>query len=173
MTRVSKCFVTPTLAYPAQVDYIVLHICFESQWIIEYMRWTCFTNTDSDSSSKLFCDAYFNICHSSRRKCVTYLFFILIMLLSKCVVLSFSVLLVMRVLKCYVSPTLTYACEVDENVLHICFDSHYIIEYMPWTCFINTSIDSRSKMLCYADFDIYRSIRRKSVTYLFLSPLCY
>ena len=32
-----KCFVTPTLTYTAQVDESVLHICIETQQIIEYM----------------------------------------------------------------------------------------------------------------------------------------
>ena len=52
------------------------------------------------------------------------------MLLSICVELALSVLLVIRVLKCFVTPTLTYTAQVDDSVLHICFDSHYIIEYM-------------------------------------------
>ena len=34
MIRVLQCFVTPTLTYTAQVDESVLHICFESHWII-------------------------------------------------------------------------------------------------------------------------------------------
>ena len=54
---------------------------------------------------------------------------ILIMLLSICVELALSVLLVIHVLKCFVTPTL-YTAQVDKSVLHICFDSHYIIEYM-------------------------------------------
>ena len=37
MIRVLKCFVTPTLTYTAQVDESVLHICFESHWITEYI----------------------------------------------------------------------------------------------------------------------------------------
>ena len=36
--RVLKRILTPTLTYTAQVDDIVLHVCFESHWIIEYMR---------------------------------------------------------------------------------------------------------------------------------------
>ena len=39
-----------------------------------------------------------------------------------------------RVLKCFVTPTVTYTAQVDESLLHICFDSHYVIEYMPSTC---------------------------------------
>ena len=52
------------------------------------------------------------------------------MLLSICVELALSVLLVIRVLTCFVIPTLTYTAQVDEKFLHIGFDSHYIIEYM-------------------------------------------
>ena len=32
-----------------------------------------------------------------------------------------------RVLKCFVTPTLTYTTQVDESVLYICFESHLII----------------------------------------------
>ena len=52
-----------------------------------------------------------------------------IMLLSICVELPLSVLLVIRFLKCFVSLTLTYTAQVDENVLHICLYYHYVIEY--------------------------------------------
>ena len=52
------------------------------------------------------------------------------MLLSICAELALSVLLVIRVLKYFVTPTLTYTAQVDEKLLHIGFDSHYIIEYM-------------------------------------------
>ena len=41
------------------------------------------------------------------------------MLSSISVELALSVLLVMRVLKCFVTPTLTYTAQVDEGVLHI------------------------------------------------------
>ena len=34
MIRVLKCFVTLTVTYTAQIDESVLHICFESDWII-------------------------------------------------------------------------------------------------------------------------------------------
>ena len=37
MVRVLKRFVTPTLTYTAQVDESVLHICFETQHVIDYM----------------------------------------------------------------------------------------------------------------------------------------
>ena len=45
-------------------------------------------------------------------------------LLSMCVELSLSVLLAIRVLKCFVTPTLTYTAQIDVSVLHICFESH-------------------------------------------------
>ena len=77
------------------------------------------------------------------------------------------------VLKYFVTPTLTYTAQVDEGVLHICFDSDYIIEYIPWTCLVSDGSDSRFKMLSYADFNIYRSSRRKCVTYLFWITLDY
>ena len=64
----------------------------------------------------------------------TILFYISVLsltgLLSICVELALSVPLLIRVLKCVVTPTLTYTAEVDESLLHICFDSHYIVEYM-------------------------------------------
>ena len=47
-----------------------------------------------------------------------------------CVELALGVLLVIRVLKCFVTPTLTYTDQVDESVLYICFASRYIIKYM-------------------------------------------
>ena len=56
--------------------------------------------------------------------------FILIILLNICVELALQVLLVSCVIKCFVTPTFTYTAEVDGSVLHICFDSHYIIEYI-------------------------------------------
>ena len=49
MTRVLKCFVTPTLTYTAQVDECVSHICIETQLIIGYMCRTCFASTASDT----------------------------------------------------------------------------------------------------------------------------
>ena len=39
-------------------------------------------------------------------------------------------LLVIRALKCFVTPTLTYTAQVDESMLHICFETNHIIEYM-------------------------------------------
>ena len=82
-------------------------------------------------------------------------------LLSICVELALSVVLVIRVLKCFVTPTLTYTAQVDESVLHICFEFHSVAEYMRWTCTECTASDWRLKMVCYADFNIYRSSRRK------------
>ena len=148
----------------------LLHICFEFHKVIEYMRGTCSVSTASDSCFKMLCYADFNIHRSSRRKCVTYLF---------CYVIEYmrwtplSVLLVIRVLICFVTLTITYTAQVDENVLHICFYYHYVIEYMRWTFIDCTASDSCFKMLCYADFNIHRSSRRKCVTYLFLFSLCY
>ena len=117
-----------------------------------------------------------------------------------------------RVLKCFVTPTSTYTAQVDESVLHICTETLKIIEYMFWTCivrtvndsrfnmlcyatliytaqvdesvlhvcfdthqifsrcwtsFVNTVSDSRIKMVFYANLNIYRSSRRKCVTYLY------
>ena len=51
-------------------------------------------------------------------------------LLSICVEIALNVLLVILALKGFVTPTLTYTAQVDESVLYIRFDSHYIIEYM-------------------------------------------
>ena len=48
MIRVSKCFVTPTLAYTAQVDESVLHFWIEIQQGIEYVCCTCFVSTSND-----------------------------------------------------------------------------------------------------------------------------
>ena len=73
------------------------------------------------------------------------------MLLSVCVELPLSVLLVIRFIKCFVTPTLTYTAQVDEGVLHICFDFRYIIEYMRWSYFVSTAGDSRFKTLSHPD----------------------
>ena len=70
-------------------------------------------------------------------------------------------------LKCFVTPTFSYTAHVDESVLHVCFDTQQVTYYMCCTCFVSTSIESRIEMLCYADFNIYRSSRRKCVTYLY------
>ena len=71
-----KCFVTPTLTYTAQVDESVLHICFDFRYIIEYMRWTYFASTAGDSRFKTLSYPDFNIHRSSRRYCLTYLFWV-------------------------------------------------------------------------------------------------
>ena len=52
-------------------------------------------------------------------------------------------MLVIRVLKCFVMPTLTYTAQVYDSVLHACFETHQIIEYMCCTCLVITSSDSR------------------------------
>ena len=51
-------------------------------------------------------------------------------ILSMCVELALSVLLVIRILKCFVRPTLTYTAQDDESVLHIFSDSQYLIDYI-------------------------------------------
>ena len=47
-----------------------------------------------------------------------------------CVELALYGLLVTRVLKCFVTPTLTYTAVVDESVLHICIETQQAIDYM-------------------------------------------
>ena len=47
-----------------------------------------------------------------------------------CVELALYGLLVTRVLKCFVTQTLTYAAQVDESVLHICIHTQHVIDYM-------------------------------------------
>ena len=49
---------------------------------------------------------------------------------SICVELTLQGQLVVQVLKCYVKPTLTYTDQVGESVLHVCFDTHQILEYV-------------------------------------------
>ena len=49
MIRVLKRFLTPTLSYAAQVDESLLHICIETQQVIEYVSCTCFVSTTNDS----------------------------------------------------------------------------------------------------------------------------
>ena len=52
------------------------------------------------------------------------------MLLIISVELALYGLLVTRVLKCFVTPTLTYAAQVDESVLNICIETQQVIDYM-------------------------------------------
>ena len=40
-----------------------------------------------------------------------------------------------RVLKCFVTPTLTYTAQVDESVLHIWIETQQVIDYVCCTCF--------------------------------------
>ena len=70
-----------------------------------------------------------NIPLRSTKNCYTSVL-IIIILSNICVALALQVLLVSCVIKCFVTPTLTYTAQVDESVLHICFDFRYIIEYM-------------------------------------------
>ena len=71
-----------------------------------------------------------------------------------------------RVLKWFVTPTLTYTAQVEESVIHICIETQQVIEYV-LNSFLRTVRDSRIKMLSYADFNIYRQSRRKCGTYLY------
>ena len=74
-----------------------------------------------------------------------------------------------RVLKRFVTPTVTCTAHDDESELHIYFNTHHIIGCMRETCILSIASDQRFKMLCYADFIIYRSSRQKCVAYLFLN----
>ena len=47
-----------------------------------------------------------------------------------CVELALYGLLVTRVLKCFVTQTLTYIAQADESVLHICIEIQQVIDYM-------------------------------------------
>ena len=53
-----------------------------------------------------------------------------------------------RVLKCYVTPTLTYTAQVDESVLHVCIETKQVIDYVCCTCFVSTSNYSRIFVKC-------------------------
>ena len=54
-----------------------------------------------------------------------------------------------RVLKCFVTPTLTYTAPVDESVLHMWIETQQVIEYVCCACFVNTSNDSRIFLKCF------------------------
>ena len=54
-----------------------------------------------------------------------------------------------RVLKCFVTPTLTYTAQVDESVLHIWIETQQVIDYVFCTCFVSTSNDSRILFKCF------------------------
>ena len=47
-----------------------------------------------------------------------------------CVELALYGLLVTRVLKRFVTPTLTYTAQVGESALHICIEIQLVIDYM-------------------------------------------
>ena len=64
-----------------------------------------------------------------------------------CVELAFYGLLVTRVLKFFVTPTLAYTAQVDESLLHICIETQQVIDYKCCTCFVMTASDSRINML--------------------------
>ena len=50
---------------------------------------------------------------------------------------------VFRVLKCFVTPTLTYTAQADESVLHICIETQQVIHNMCCTCFVSTASETR------------------------------
>ena len=60
-----------------------------------------------------------------------------------CVEIALYGLLVTRVLKCCVTPTLAYTAQVDDSVLHICIETKQVIDYMCCTWFVSTSSDWR------------------------------
>ena len=47
-----------------------------------------------------------------------------------CVDFPLEGLLGTRVLKCFLTPTVTYAAEADETMLHICIETQQVIDYM-------------------------------------------
>ena len=73
-----------------------------------------------------------------------------------------------RVLKCFVTPTLKYTAQVDESVLHIWIETQQDIEHVCCTCFISTSNDSRIFLKCFvAQTLTYNAQVDESVTCLF------
>ena len=89
-------------------------------------------------------------------------------LLIICVELALYRLLVIRVLKCFVGPTLTYTAQVDESVLHTCIETQQVIDYMCCTCFVGTSSDSRIFFKCFVTPMLtYSAQVDESVTCLF------
>ena len=54
-----------------------------------------------------------------------------------------------RVLKGFVTPTLTYTAQVDESVLHIWIETQQVIDDVCCTCFVSTSNDSRMFLKCF------------------------
>ena len=59
MIHISKCFVTPTLTYTAQVDESILHICIVTEHVTDNMCCSCFVSPCSDSHIKILCYAVF------------------------------------------------------------------------------------------------------------------
>ena len=57
-----------------------------------------------------------------------------------CVELALYGLLVTRVLKCFVTPTLTYTAQGDDSVLHICIETQQVVDYMCCSCFVSLLI---------------------------------
>ena len=54
-----------------------------------------------------------------------------------------------RVLKCFVTPTLTFTAQVDESVLHFWIETQQGIEYVCCTSFVSTSNVSRIFFKCF------------------------
>ena len=74
-----------------------------------------------------------------------------------------------RVLKGFVTPTLTYTAQADESVLHIWIETQQVIDYVSCTCFVCTSNDSRIFFKCFVTQTlIYITQVDESVTCLFL-----
>ena len=131
------CFDMLTLTYTAQVEENVLHICFESHHIIEYISWNWIAKTACDSRFKMLCYADFNIHRSSRRKYVA----------------------------CYADFNIYRTSR--QSVLLIGFLTHHIIEYICWNWIAKTNNNSCFKIICNANYNIYHSRRRKCVAYQF------
>ena len=157
MIRVLKCYVTTTLTYTAQVDESVLYFWIETQQGIEYVCCTCFVSTSNDSRIffKCFVTQTLTYIAQVRGRCDTYLYwnspdYWVYVLKFLCKAANDYRL------KCFVTPILANTAQVNESVLHDCFDTHQIFEYMCWPCIVRTANDSRIKMLSYADLNLYR-----------------
>ena len=85
-----------------------------------------------------------------------------------CVELALYGLQVTRVLKRFVTPTLTYTAQADESAIHICIETQQVIDYMCCTCFVSTSSDSRIFFKCFVTPTLtYTAQVDESVTCLF------
>ena len=73
-----------------------------------------------------------------------------------------------RVLKCFVTPTLTYTAQVGESMLHIWIETQQVIDYVCCTCFVSTVNDSRIFLKCFITQTLsYITQVDESVTCLF------